>query len=216
MDWNEYFKMMIDWKKLPAYRAEPRIDSLIGFYLQDILSSILGDSISGIIPEFPLRLGTVNPVINDKNYADRSYKVDFLAIGSKGVNYLVEFKTDGKSLRPGQDKYLIQGEKVGTEKIIQGVLRISGVSSYKVKYKHLLDKMQKYRVLDENKKYSGLNPTSEKIYVIPFNKTNSSDTIDFKDIVEWFEQRTGKDSFELALMKALQIWYDEEAKNYER
>ena len=65
MDWYEYFKMMIDWKKLPAYRAEPRIDSLIGYYLKDILSNELGDQITGIIPEFPLRLGTVNPNIDD-------------------------------------------------------------------------------------------------------------------------------------------------------
>jgi len=211
MDWNEYFKMMIDWKKLPAYRAEPRIDSLIGYYLKDILSSRLGDQITGIIPEFPLRLGTVNPAINDKNYADRSYKVDFLAIGSEGKNYLVEFKTDGKSLRPDQDKYLIQSEKIGTMKIIDGVIKISEVSSYKVKYKHLLDKIHGFGLIDEMKKYTGLNPAMKKIYVIPYNRTNSPDTIDFKDIVEWVEKKSDKDSFELELMKTLQIWYDEEA-----
>jgi len=204
--------MMIDWKKLPAYRAEPRIDSLIGYYLKDVLTSILDDQISGIIPEFPLRLGTVNPDIDDKNYADRSYKVDFFAIGSKGINYLVEFKTDGRSLRPGQDKYLTQAEKVGTKKIIEGVLRISEVSSYKAKYKHLIDKMEKVGLLDGNQQYSGLNPQLCKIYVIPYNKTKSPYTIDFKDIVEWFETKSDKDSFELALMKALQIWHDEEAK----
>jgi hypothetical protein len=211
MDWNEYFKMMIDWKKLPAYRAEPRIDSLIGYYLKDILSNKLGDQITGIIPEFPLRLGTVNPAINDKNYADRSYKVDFLAIGSEGKNYLVEFKTDGKSLRPGQDKYLIQSEKIGSMKIIDGVIRISEVSSYKVKYKHLLEKIQGFGLINENKKYTGLNPAMKKVYVIPYNRTNSPDTFDFKDIIEWFEEQSVKDVFEIELMKVLQIWYDEEA-----
>jgi len=211
MDWNEYFKMMIDWKKLPAYRAEPRIDSLIGYYLKDILSNELGDQITGIIPEFPLRLGTVNPNIDDKNYADRSYKVDFFAIGSKGINYLVEFKTDGKSLRPGQDKYLIQSEIIGTMKIIDGVIKISEVSSYKVKYKHLLDKIQGFGLIDEKKKYTGLNPIMKKIYVIPYNRTKSLDTIDFKDIAGWFEKKSDKDTFELALMKTLLIWYDEEA-----
>jgi len=203
--------MMIDWKKLPAYRAEPRIDSLIGYYLKDILSSKLGDQITEIIPEFPLRLGTVNPAINDKNYADRSYKVDFLAIGSEGRNYLVEFKTDGKSLRPDQDKYLIQAEEVGTKKIIEGVLRISKVSSYKTKYKHLIDKMGKVGLLEGNQQYSGLNPAVKKIYVIPYNSFKSSDIIDFKDIVKWFEKKPNKDSFELELVKALQIWHDEEA-----
>lgn len=210
MDWNKYFKMVIDWKKLPAYRAEPRIDSLIGYYLKDILSSKLGDQISGIIPEFPLRLGTVNPAINDKNYADRSYKVDFLAIGSNGKNYLVEFKTDGKSLRPGQDKYLIQAENAGTKKIIEGVLQIAKVSSYKVKYKHLLSKMQECGLLNSNSQYSGFNPAMKKIYVIPNNKLNSPDIIDFKNIVEWFKKKSEKDTFEDALVNALQIWYNEE------
>jgi len=211
MDWNEYFKMMIDWKKLPAYRAEPRIDSLIGYYLKDILNSRLDDQITGIIPEFPLRLGTVNPDIDDKTYADRSYKVDFLAIGSVGLNYLVEFKTDGKSLRSDQEKYLKQGEKIGSKKIIEGVLRISKVSSYKTKYKHLTDKMKQDGLLDGNLLYTGLNPVMKKIYVIPCNKSKSSDVIDFKDIVEWFEKKSNKDSFELELMKTLQVWYDEEA-----
>lgn len=204
--------MMIDWKKLPAYRAEPRIDSLIGYYLKDFLSGKLGDPIKGIIPEFPLRLGTINPAINGKNYADRSYKVDFLVIGSNGINYIVEFKTDVKSLRPEQDKYLIQGENIGTEQIIQGLLRISEVSSYKTKYKHLIDKIQRFGLIDENQKYTGLNPSMKKIYVIPNNRANSPDTIDFKDIVDWFQMKTKKDPFEMALMETLQIWYYEEAK----
>ena len=33
MHWNEYFEMIADWKKLPAYKAELRIYSLIGFFL---------------------------------------------------------------------------------------------------------------------------------------------------------------------------------------
>jgi len=41
MNWNEYFKMMEDWKRLPAYKAEPRIDSLVGFYLPEIVSDFL-------------------------------------------------------------------------------------------------------------------------------------------------------------------------------
>lgn len=212
MNWNEYFKMMIDWKKLPAYRAEPRVDSFIGYYLKDILISKLGDEIIGIIPEFPLRLGTVNPALNETNFADRSYKVDFLAIGSEGINYLVEFKTDGKSLRVEQDKYLVQGEKVGTKKIIEGVLRISEVSSYKDKYHHLLINIQEYGLIDEKNKYTGLNPIIKKIYVIPCNKLDSKNTIDFKDIVEWFEEKSNIDSFEIEFIKALKTWYNEEAK----
>ena len=213
MDWNEYFKMMIDWKKLPAYRAEPRIDSLIGYYLKDILSSMLGDEITGIIPEFPLRKGTVKSKLKTNEYPDSSYKVDFFCIGSKRINYLVEFKTDGKSLRPEQDKYLLSAEDIGTEQIIKGVFQILEATSnqYVKKYKWLIAKMQKLGLLDESQQYSGLNPELKKIYVIPFNEVKSPDIVDFKDIVEWFEKKPNKDTFELELMKTLQIWHDEEA-----
>lgn len=30
MNWKDYFDTLEDWKKLPAYRAKPRIDSLSG------------------------------------------------------------------------------------------------------------------------------------------------------------------------------------------
>ena len=83
MEWNEYFKMMIDWKKLPAYKAETRIDSLIGFYLRPIISEYLKEEIDGIIPELPIRLGTVKPELENTKYSERSYKVDFFAIGNK-------------------------------------------------------------------------------------------------------------------------------------
>jgi hypothetical protein len=77
MNWNEYFAMMEDWKQLPAYRAEPRIDSFIGFYLPDMLADFCGEKMTGIIPELPIRLGTVKPHLNEESYADKSYKVDF-------------------------------------------------------------------------------------------------------------------------------------------
>ncbi|RDD30042.1 hypothetical protein CR161_04575 [Prosthecochloris sp. ZM] len=59
MDWNGYFLMKRDWKKLPAYRAEPRIDSLVAFYLPDFSSEYFKDKTIGIIPELPLRLSTL-------------------------------------------------------------------------------------------------------------------------------------------------------------
>lgn len=160
MDWNEYFKMMIDWKKLPSYRAEPRIDSLIGYFLNDILSSKYDDQITGIIPEFPLRKGTVKSTLIMRESPDSSYKVDFLCIGAKGINYLVEFKTDNSSIRPEQDIYLNAAVDLGTQKIILGVFQILEATSkqYVKKYEWLISKMQKYGLLNENKQYSGLNP----------------------------------------------------------
>ena len=90
MDWKKYFEMMIDWKKLPAYRAEPRIDSLIGYYLEEIISHQLEEKIAGIIPEFPLRKGNIKSELKEKESPDSSYKVDFFCVGSNRVNYIYD------------------------------------------------------------------------------------------------------------------------------
>lgn len=54
MDWVKYFDNLTDWKKLPSYRAELRINSFIGYYLQDILTDYLKIEIEEIIPEVNL------------------------------------------------------------------------------------------------------------------------------------------------------------------
>ena len=206
MNWNDYFNMLIDWKKLPAYRAEPRIDSLVGFLLKPILENYLDVNIIGIIPELPIRLGTVSPKLDEKKYADRSYKVDFFAIGSNGFNYLIELKTDSKSRRDKQDDYLIASKYVGTEKIINGILKIASVSRYKKKYSHLKDKLKEYGLLNERYAYSGINQSLEIVYVQPSNNKKEENVIDFDWIANWLESAHDPSSFESEFAKALRAW----------
>lgn len=209
MDWAEYFKMMIDWKKLPAYKAEPRIDSLIGFFMKHILEDFFNEHFSEIIPELPIRLGTVRPELNKKAYAERSYKVDFFAIGNKGVNYLIEFKTDTKSRRTKQDEYLKAAKTLGTKDLIDGILRISDVSSYKKKYNHLKNKLNKVGLLDENFEYSNKNNRLEIVYVQPSNHDNENLVIDFNWIANWLESYNKAGIFEKEFADALRTWsYD--------
>jgi hypothetical protein len=211
MEWNRYFDMLIDWKKLPAYKAEPRVDSLIGFYLIPILTDILNVEIEGIIPEFPLRLGTINPKHEGTTYADRSFKVDFFAIGKNGKNYFIEFKTDSSSLREKQDIYLGKSKELGTEAIIKGILAIANVSTYPDKYKHLKQKLWSFGLIDDESNYSGKNPFCEVIYVIPAKNDQLGIVIDFYDIVNWFELKKEIDSFEKAFISALKLWHSESA-----
>lgn len=206
MNWNEYFEMLKDWKKLPAYKAEPRIDCLVGHYLPQILSKYLGVEVIGIIPELPIRLGTIKPVHEGTVYADRSYKVDFLAITNNGLNYLVEFKTDSGSRRVEQDLYLQETKVQGTKAIIDGIIRISSVSSYKLKYAHLKNKMQSFGLIDSNNQYTGLNPEFEILYVQPSNMNNEKLVIDFKWISEWLKSNYKNSEFENELANALYSW----------
>ena len=106
---------------------------------------------AGIIPEFPIRLGTINSKHEKTTYADRSYKVDFFLKSKLGNNYFVEFKTDSSSRRDKQDWYLMEANNKGMQKIVDGIVRIASVSSYKKKYNHLLSKLKQLKLLNDNK-----------------------------------------------------------------
>jgi hypothetical protein len=206
MDWKKYFEMMIDWKKLPAYKAEPRIDSLIGYFLDSILSDFLKVEIEGVIPEFPLRLGTIYPEQEGTNYSDRSYKVDFLAVGNNGINYLVEFKTDTSSRVEKQDLYLQQSKSLGSQALLEGALIIADVSTYKNKYRHLKSKLQNTGMLGETFDYLLKNPKLEIVYVQPQNNNNDPYIISFEWIANWLEGIAEKDSFEVVFAATLRLW----------
>ena len=155
MDWKEYFDMMSDWKRLPAYKAETRVDSLVGFYLRDIMSEYCHETMVGIVPELPIRLGTLRNELNGTIYADRSYKVDFYLLASSGINYLVEFKTDSGSRRDKQDLYLQRAKEVNMDALVGGIYDIAKVSSYKKKYSHLLNKLEDLKLIDNDHTYIG-------------------------------------------------------------
>jgi hypothetical protein len=207
MNWKDYFAMMVDWKKLPAYRAEPRIDSFIGFLLPELATKFLKDKIIGIIPELPMRLGTINPEkYKGTNFADRSYKVDFYLLGASGNNYFVELETDSSSISPKQNNYLYLLEKKGMEKIINGIQKIASVSPYIVKYNHLLDKLRDLKLLDSKGNFIG---KSDKIIVIriqPNNTKGDPHCIDFKYISHWLKNNNGIEEFEAELSEALLKW----------
>jgi hypothetical protein len=206
MDWNQYFEMLKDWKLLPAYKAEPRIDCLIGYYLPQILSDFLTIEILGIIPELPIRLATVKPTHEGTTYADRSYKVDFLVLGNNNLNYLVEFKTDSNSRRDEQDRYLMEAKACGTKSIMEGIIQIANVSTYELKYKHLKNKLKDYGLIDYDNKYTGMNPSFEIIYIQPSNYRNEENVIDFQWICNWLKENHPNSEFETALADALFSW----------
>lgn len=203
MKWNEYFELIIDWKKLPAYKAEPRIDSLIGYYLPKLIESYLNIGTVGVIPELPIRLATIKPKHEGTNYADRSYKVDFLIIANNDHNYLVEFKTDSASRRDEQDLYLLEAKSAGTKSIIEGIIQIAKVSSYKKKYGHLLQKLHIVGLVDGERQYTGVNPKFDIIYIQPSNPKGEPNVIDFLWISNWLNATYPDSEFEAEFAKAL-------------
>ena len=206
MDWKKYFEMMADWKCLPAYKAEPRIDSLVGYYLPEFMAEYLGQDIVGIIPELPIRKATVKPQLEKTFEADRSYKVDFYLLGTNGIHYLIEFKTDSGSRRENQDAYLMEAEGLGMNALVDGICQIAAVSTYKKKYNHLLTKMTDLGILDDNGKFSGKSNRIEIVYVQPAKGNETKMCVDFEWISQWLGRKYGGKEFEMEFTKALVKW----------
>ncbi len=141
------FDALLDWKKLPAYRAEPRVDFIVAGALPEILKEKYSEEITLIIPELPIRIGSIYPKIN----INKSYKVDFYVLLDNGNNVFIEFKTDSNSRRTKQDEYLQAAKNVGMKKILEGIVDISKASSYKTKYSYLLNKLISNSLLSTTK-----------------------------------------------------------------
>ena len=85
-----------------------------------------------------IKIGSIYKHLNNNTYADKSYKVDYYIRTKDNSNLFIEFKTDSNSRRDKQDAYLNASKNVGMNEIIDGILKIYKVTSYKKKYKFLL------------------------------------------------------------------------------
>ncbi len=189
MDPRKYFDMLIDWKKLPAYRLETRIDSILGYYLKDILQDKLNKVVSLVIPEFPLRKGTLNP--RNKLDPNRSEKADFYVRCQDGVNLLIEVKSASASRRVRQDEYLRLAQEIGMAALIEGLRQISTASRARHKYAHLRSKLLAGGLIDEDYTYTGISSAIQVIYIQPKTLGDKADitVIDFRTISEHLTAR---------------------------
>jgi hypothetical protein len=133
----ETLNWLNDWKKLPAYKAEPRVDFIVAGALPEIIQNKYNCNIKVIIPELPIRIGSIYKDLD----IDKSYKVDFYLYLENGKHLFIEFKTDSGSRRLKQDKYLLASQSVGMKVILDGIIKINSVTNYKTKYSHLMKKL---------------------------------------------------------------------------
>ena len=134
------FDRMDAWRHLPNYQLERRADLFFSLYLPEVLQAKLGFPIAKqIVPEFPVRIGTIYPDIP----IDKSYKIDYVALSAKTDKaILVELKTEGLSRRDNQDKYLLASREVGFPALLGGVLDIFRATNSKRKYFALLEHLE--------------------------------------------------------------------------
>lgn len=91
-------------------------------------------------------------------------------------------------------------------RIIDGVIRISKVSSYKNKYAQLILKLSKLGLLNESVEFIGKSDDIKVVYVQPSKKDGDQICIDFTRISEWLGKKGSVDSFESCFAAVLRKW----------
>lgn len=132
---EQLFANLDTWRHFPAYQLERRADIFFSIYLPEYLRSECGYDVQSIIPEFPIRVGT----IHSKKEINKSFKVDYLVKVRQPSSVLfIELKTDAKSCRDKQDWYLNATRKAGMQSLLRGLQQIYRATTSKDKYRHLL------------------------------------------------------------------------------
>jgi hypothetical protein len=155
---NEFLQSVIELLKTnreyPKYQMERRVDIFINLFLPDIIKWHFGPSfVTGpIIPELPLK--------KEGNF--QSVNVDYFTICSaQKVGFLIELKTDARSIKAIQLERYLRVSEDGFKNILKGIRDItdSPNNKYRAKYNQLLKILQK----DPNAQDIKL----EIIYLIP-------------------------------------------------
>ena len=177
------------WRHLPAYQLERRADIFFSIYLSDLLSSKFGAQVESIIPEFPIRIGT----IHTKSDINQSFKVDYL-VKAQAANkvFLVELKTDDTSRRDKQDWYLERATQVGLVKLLEGVREIYKATNNKRKYRHLLRALHEtgFIVLEDRDAFHivQIDYDLEIAYIQPNNREGKSNIVSFQEASQIIRQ----------------------------
>ena len=76
---NRALKTLDEWRHLPAYQLERRVDIFLGLLLPDILEAKfeLQNNHMKVIPEFPLHKGLIVNADDEDGEDHQSVKVDF-------------------------------------------------------------------------------------------------------------------------------------------
>ncbi len=138
----EVLRQLDEWRHLPAYQLERRVDIFFGMFLPKVIEKKFAVHVDELIPEFPLHKGELE--LSKECKDNRSINVDFAVFGSSGVTkkiFLIELKTDNHSLDP---KQLENMEKVKCAvRLLCGVKRAAQASRSKSKYEHLIFRLLK-------------------------------------------------------------------------
>lgn len=135
-------------------------------YYQQLYLTLLEEKFKSrcklILPEFPLRNGTVND-----NNSNRSNKIDYYCLLENEEHYLIQLKMDSSFISSNQINYYKKAKEKTVYEILEGLMKIRDKSRSKDKYdiymETLIDNkliVDKNTRVDKNKKFN-------IVYIVP-------------------------------------------------
>jgi len=178
------------WRHHPKYQLERRADLFFSLYLNAVLEEKFNDEkdfciADRLIPEFPVRKGTILEEFKEHPHRNMSYNIDYFTTTKDLKNIIfIELKTDQKSINEKQNYYLKKTMEKDFNSVLKGIMEICKATEAKSKYYRLLKELEylgliwNLNELDdlmgeaENKKIPSGN-YNELINKIEINETSS-------------------------------------------
>ncbi len=136
---SDALRQLDQWRHLPAYQLERRVDVFFGLLLPEMIESRFGAPRSKLIPELPLHKGETR--ISEDRDNNQSVNVDFTLFCSEPEAeriFLVELKTDMHSISKGQLCDMIKAKKSKSESVLRGIVKAARASAAPRKYAQLI------------------------------------------------------------------------------
>jgi hypothetical protein len=202
---NELFDNMDAWRHLPAYQLERRADIFFSIYLPDLLRDKYGVIVEGVLPEFPVRVGTVDP----NSDSNQSFKIDYLIkVRDADRVIFLELKTDDGSRRSKQDWYLERARQVRLPTLLEGLREIYRATTSKRKYLYLLNRLHDMGLImltdDGGFQILKAHYDIQIVYLQPNNPEGSEDNISFEDAAQIIRQHD--DELSVRFAQSLSEW----------
>jgi hypothetical protein len=146
MEISEIFNRMDNWRHLPNWQLERRADIFFSMYLKRVIQDKFNKPLKDvIIPEFPL---LAIPKKNQKQ-SNRTNKVDYALFSDDGkACYLVELKTDIKSIGKEQPEYLEKAKDKDLKTLSNDLLAVFRATNDKKKYINLFNLMRQVGLVE--------------------------------------------------------------------
>ena len=190
------FDMLDTWRHLPAYQLERLAGVFFALFLPEVLEGVLSKGNRELkikrplIPEFPIwedeYCRVARPDMDNHNLSKVARKVDYFALsqGRPGSAFLIELKTDMKSVDPAQEQFLDCVAKNRTVvDLVERIVRVLQPKKHKRKYQQRPARQKYIHLLSHLRELDLVCYDEQKLYERAFG-TNRRGVYDILDDVQ--------------------------------